>query len=119
MLEQTINPGLSSRLQGPGIAPQATGAASRHANQARATRGEEELMEPRIAKLEIVGDECRKDIRSVDVRLAKIETLAEGLARHAATKADVAQLEATLLKWFLGTAIAIAGLAFAAAKIIH
>jgi len=33
-----------------------------------------------------------------------------------ATKADLARLEATLLKWFIGTAIAMSGLAFAAAK---
>lgn len=76
-------------------------------------------MELRIAKLESFGDECRRDMRSVDVRLAKIETVADSLARNAATKADVAQLEATLIKWFLGTATAVAGLAFAAARLFH
>ena len=73
-------------------------------------------MELRIAKLESFGDECRRDMRSVDVHLATIETVADGLARNSATKADVAQLETTLIKWFLGTAVAIAGVAFAAAK---
>jgi len=41
------------------------------------------------------------------------------LADHAsalATKADLARMEATLLKWFIGTALAMTGLAFAAAK---
>ena len=76
-------------------------------------------MEPRIARLESFGDECRRELRSVDVRLASIETIAGGLATNTATKADVAQLEATLIKWFLGTATAVAGLAFAAAKMVH
>ena len=76
-------------------------------------------MEPRIARLESFGDECRRDLRSVDVRLATIETLADGIAKYGATRADVAQLEATLIKWFLGTATAVAGLAFAAAKMVN
>lgn len=79
----------------------------------------EDEMEPRIARLEGFADECGKDIRFIDVRLAKIETLAESCARNAATKADVASLESTLIKWFLGTATAIAGLAFAAARLVH
>ena len=76
-------------------------------------------MEPRIARLESFGDECRRELRCVDVRLATIETLADGIARNGATRADVAQLEATLIKWFLGSATALAGLAFAAAKMLH
>ena len=76
-------------------------------------------MELRIAKLQSFGDECRRDMRSVDVRLAKIETVANGLAENSATKADVAQLETTLIKWFPGTAVAIAGVAFAAAKLVN
>jgi len=76
-------------------------------------------MELRIAKLESFGDECRRDMRSVDVRLAKIETIAEALSRNAATKADVSQLEATLIKWFLGTAVAIAGAAFGFARLLQ
>ena len=76
-------------------------------------------MEPRIARLEGYADECRRDIRTVDVLLAKIETVTDSLARNAATKADVAQLESTLIKWLIGTATALAGLAFAAAKLMH
>ncbi len=76
-------------------------------------------MELRIAKLENFGDECRKDMRSVDVRLGKIETIAEGLAKNSATRADVAQLESTLITWFLGTATGISALAFAAAKRVN
>lgn len=76
-------------------------------------------MELRIAKLESFGDECRRDMRSVDVRLARIETVAEALSQNAATKADVSQLEATLIKWFLGTAVAIAGAAFGFARLLQ
>ena len=76
-------------------------------------------MEPRIARLESFGDECRREMRSVDVHLAKIETVADGLAQNTATKADVARLETTLIKWFLGTATGVAGLAFAAARMFH
>jgi hypothetical protein len=42
-----------------------------------------------------------------------------GMDARVATKADISQLEATLLEWFIGTAIAMVGLAFAAAKPIH
>ena len=76
-------------------------------------------MELRIARLESFGDECLKDMRSVDVRLAKIETVADGLAKNSATKADVAQLESTMIKWFLGTSVTVAGVAFAAAKLVN
>ena len=76
-------------------------------------------MEPGIARLENFGDECLKDMRSVDVRLAKIETVADGLPKNSATKADVAQLESTMIKWFLGTAFTVAGVAFATAKLVN
>ena len=76
-------------------------------------------MEPRIARLESFGDECRREMRSVDVRLAKIDTVAGSLARNTATKADVARLETTLIKCFLGRATAVAGLAFAAARMFY
>ncbi|WP_253185361.1 hypothetical protein [Burkholderia plantarii] len=70
--------------------------------------GDDGGMEERIKELE----KSNADIRE---RLARMES---GL-NHVATKADVASLESTLLKWFVGTAIALAGLAFAAAKLIH
>jgi hypothetical protein len=46
-------------------------------------------------------------------------TVTDGLARNSATKADVAQLEATLIKWLIGTTTAMARLAFAAVKLFH
>jgi hypothetical protein len=103
--------------------PQARGAdygpqaAPPHPNDTVSQRGDD--MEPGIARLEGFADECRRDLRGVDVLLAKIETLADGLSRHSATKADVAQLEITLIKWLIGTTSALAGLAFAAARLFH
>jgi hypothetical protein len=83
-------------------------------------------MEPRVTKLEQYAEDARKEFRAVDVRLTKIETLSDGIAKNMATKGDIArleagiaQLESTLLKWFVATTIAIAGLAFAAAKLIQ
>lgn len=38
---------------------------------------------------------------------------------HVATKNDVTTLESTLLKWFIGTAIALTGFVFAAARLVH
>jgi len=82
-------------------------------------------MEPNT-KLEQYAEDARKEFRAVDVRLTRIETLSDGIARNMATKADLAQLEATiaqlestLLKWFVATTLAIAGLTFAAAKLIQ
>lgn len=76
-------------------------------------------MGPRILKLEKFAEECRQELRSIDVRLARLETLAEVTARTMATKADLAQLETRLIKWFIGTATTLAGLAFAAGKFLH
>jgi hypothetical protein len=89
-------------------------------------RGDDDGLEPWVAKLEQFVDECQKDLRSLDVRLTRVETLTEGITKNMATKADISQLKAdisqletSLIKWFVGTAIAVAGLAFAAAKYFH
>lgn len=76
-------------------------------------------MGPRILKLEKFAEECRQELRTIDVRLTRLETLAEVTARTMATKTDLARLESRLLKWFIGTAIALAGLVFATAKFLH
>ena len=34
-------------------------------------------------------------------------------------RADIARLEATILKWFIGTAVTMASVAFAAARFVH
>lgn len=36
-----------------------------------------------------------------------------------ATKEDLAKMEDTLLKWFIGTAVPLTGIAFAAARFVH
>ncbi len=38
---------------------------------------------------------------------------------HLATKGDLGRMEASIIRWLVGTSIAIAGLAFAIAKFVH
>ncbi len=73
-------------------------------------------MEQRVDRLEVFADDTKQ-------RLARIETRLDAIETHMATKADLACLETRMLKWFIGTAIALSTvsgtLAFAAAKFIH
>lgn len=57
-------------------------------------------------------EQMTTDIRE---RMAHVEA---GLL-HVATKNDVTTLESTLLKWFIGTAIALTGFVFAAARLVQ
>lgn len=66
----------------------------------------------RVERLEDAQLEIRE-------RLARLEPRLEGVSTQMATKADLAALEATLLTWFVGTAVALASLAFAAARFIR
>jgi hypothetical protein len=109
---------------------------------------EDDRMEARITNLEKFADATRQDLRSVDVRLGKIETIlenisqnmatkndlsemkislarTEGSASHMATKADigvvatqVSDLQSTIMKWIIGTGFAAAGVAIAAARLL-
>jgi hypothetical protein len=75
--------------------------------------------------------ELRGELRTIDVRLSCIEaTLAtranlefQATLSTIATKADLAKLESTMLKWFVGTALTLpiitSGIAFAIAKLVH
>jgi tetrahydromethanopterin S-methyltransferase subunit B len=69
-------------------------------------------MEQRVDKLEIFADDTKQ-------RLARIETRLD----ETATKADLYALETRLVKWFVGTAIALSAgvstIVFAIAKLIH
>jgi len=56
--------------------------------------------------------EVRGELRMIDVRLSRIEATY-------ATKTDLAQLESTMLKWFVGTALTMTSIAFAIAKFVH
>jgi hypothetical protein len=87
-----------------------------------------ESLEKRVERLEDFYIEVAE-------RLARLETRVELMASQMATKADIAQmatkadlalirvemaaLETRLIKWFIGTAVTLAGLAFAAGKFVH
>lgn len=70
-------------------------------------------------KLEGFIVEMRGELRTIDVRLSRIEAVLPTFA----TKADLAMLESTLLKWFVGTALTATGIAssiaFAIAKLVY
>ena len=55
--------------------------------------------------------ELEKAIPDIRERLVRVETKLDGLEKHGATKADLAAVESTLIKWFVGTAFAMVGLA--------
>ncbi|MFA0929013.1 hypothetical protein RA263_14595 [Pseudomonas syringae pv. tagetis] len=76
-------------------------------------------MESRVAALE----KTTVDIRE---KLVRVETKLEGIEKTMATKADLADLRTVIAdgftsqtKWFISTAIALAVIAFTAAKFIH
>jgi hypothetical protein len=64
-------------------------------------------------------DGLEKDVSVLKADLAQLNTKVEVILSNYATKADVAKLEATMLKLFLGGLIAMAGMFVAAAKYIH
>lgn len=72
-----------------------------------APSGDHASFQARLTELEHMTTDIRE-------RVAHVET---GLL-HLATKHDVTTLESTLLKWFIGTAIALTGFVFAAAKLV-
>ncbi|USX24961.1 hypothetical protein NHH73_20425 [Oxalobacteraceae bacterium OTU3CINTB1] len=69
-------------------------------------------MENRIANLESISQKTLERMSALEVDLAVVKS-------NYATKEDLAKMEGTLLKWFIGTAVAISGIAFAAARFIH
>lgn len=76
-------------------------------------------MEARVASLEKTSVEIRE-------KLVRVETKLEGIEKTMATKADLADLRTAIAegftsqtKWFISTAIALAVIAFTAAKFIH
>jgi hypothetical protein len=78
-----------------------------------------ESLEKRVERLEDFYVEVAE-------RLARLETRVELMASQMATKADIAlirvemaALETRTIKWFIGTAVTLAGLAFAAGKFVH
>lgn len=63
-------------------------------------------LEARIATLE-------KAIPEIREKLAVISAKVESIEKHSATKADLATTELNLIKWYVGTAFAMTGLASA------
>jgi glutathione S-transferase len=89
-----------------------------------------DIMEARIIKLESVTEKILERLSAVERDVAVIrsnyvtkadlaEVQATLQASIAALEANMTALEARMLKWFIGTAITLAGLAFAAARWIH
>ena len=77
-----------------------------------------DALETRVAALE-------KAIPDIRERLARVETKLDGIESQMVTKADLSDLKAAMAesfhaqtKWFIGTAVVLAGLAFAAARFI-
>lgn len=68
-------------------------------------------MEQRVANLEQVTADMRETLARLDERTDSME-------KHGATKADLTKMESTMIRWFVGTAVALAALAFGAASIL-
>lgn len=69
-------------------------------------------MEDRRSKLESITEKTLERLSALEVDLAVVKS-------NYATKEDLAKMEGTLLKWFIGTAVALTGIAFAAARFVH
>ena len=69
-------------------------------------------MEDHRSTLESITEKTLERLSALEVDLAVVKS-------NYATKEDLAKMEGTLLKWFIGTAVAMSGIAFAAAKFIH
>lgn len=78
-----------------------------------------DIMEARIVKLELVTEKVLERLATVERDVAVIRSNYATKADIAALQASMATLEATMLKWFIGTAITLTGLVFAAAKWIN
>jgi len=70
--------------------------------------GDNDDMEARVRILESTMTDVRE-------RLARIETRLD----QTTTKEDAAKMETSIIKWFVGTAVVLATLAFAAAALIR
>jgi len=103
-------------------------------------------MNIRVANLEKFAEESRIELRSIDVRLARLEVSIQSIERNVATKSDIAdvrtvlnnienkignaatevqleglktllsQSETKTFRWFLGVVFAVASIGFAAAR---
>lgn len=65
--------------------------------------------------------ELAKESGAIRTELAKVEgSVRADLAREiGSVRSDMAQMETRIIKWFVATAVTLAGVAFAAARFIH
>ena len=76
-------------------------------------------METRTSSLELMAEKTLERMTVLEVDLAVIKSNYATREDVAKVKEDIARLEVTLVKWFIGTAVTIAGLAFAAARFFN
>ena len=69
-------------------------------------------MENRILNLVSINQNILDRLSALEADLAVVKS-------NYATKEDLAKMEGTLLKWFIGTAVAMLGISFTAAKFIN
>ena len=81
--------------------------------------GDDGRMEVRLSKLESLAEQALERISALELDVAVIKSNYATCEDIAKIREDLAKMEGTLLKWFIGTAVTIVGLAFAAAKFIH
>ena len=76
-------------------------------------------METRTSSFELLAEKTLERITALEVNLAVVKSNYATKEDIASLKEDIAKLETTLLKWFVGTAVTIASLAFTAARFIN
>jgi ABC-type metal ion transport system substrate-binding protein len=76
-------------------------------------------MEARITALESIAEKTLERLTMLEVDVAVIKSNYATKEDIAKIKEDIAKSEGTLLKWFIGTAVTMTSLAFAAAKFLH
>lgn len=66
----------------------------------------------RQLKLGSISEKTLERLSALEIDLAAIKS-------NYATKKDITRMEVTLLKWYIATAVALAGIAFGVARVIH
>ena len=73
-------------------------------------------METQTSSLELLAGKTLERVTALEVDIAVIKSNYATKEDVARVKEDIAKLEVTLLKWFIGTAVTIAGVAFVVAR---
>lgn len=80
----------------------AVDASKRKANNSGEPPNGGDSLEKRVEKLE----SSFLDIRE---KLARVETKIDSIEKHGATKNDISEMQTSLIKWFVGTALVLSG----------